>query len=73
MTVQSSAVAQGNCRRCGEISTGVCADCDEALCQECLEALECGTVLCVACGGPVNHDWDMVFDVEGGGLHRGCD
>ncbi len=73
MTMPELALPKENCRCCGESVTDSCPDCGEPECPDCIVGQECSTVLCVACGHPVNHDWDMVFDLEGGGLHRRCD
>ena len=61
------------CRRCGiEDATKRCPDCDDPLCDDCRMADTCGSVLCVACGHPINHDWDTDFEDIGGGIHAQC-
>ncbi|KKN19777.1 hypothetical protein LCGC14_0942260 [marine sediment metagenome] len=61
------------CRRCGiEDATKDCPSCGDPLCDDCHKADACGSVLCVACGGEINRDWDTVFADIGGGIHARC-
>ena len=59
------------CGRCGQGAVIACNECGRPLCEECPPD-DCGEVLCVACGDPINADWDIDFEDEGGGMHRRC-
>ena len=62
------------CKRCGiEDAILTCLSCSMAICEYCFKEEDCGSVLCTACGGPINSDWDLVDKKQGGGIHRRCD